>query len=288
MAFNGSGVFSRLYNWVNDRNAAIKIQAARMDAEMDGFAAGLSNTICRDGQSTTTAKIPFAQGINVAAAAPASPSPGDFWIDSDGAWARIGGITVNLLEIGTIRPHGSSSIPSGWILLYGQAISRTTYAKLFAKWSTTFGTGDGSTTFNVPDLRGRAIIGKDDMGGSAANRVTSGVSGVLGATLGGTGGSQSMHQHAHGFTELVHSHTGTAAAHQHNVPAVTVGAPASDTWGLGFGVVAGTVAVNSAGPHALSINNNSLTGSSINNAGVGSSQNMPPVIVMNWIAFAGA
>lgn len=63
MAFNGSGSFVRLYNWVQDRINGIKIRADRMDAEMDGMATGLSNTICRDGQSTTTAAIPFAQGI---------------------------------------------------------------------------------------------------------------------------------------------------------------------------------------------------------------------------------
>lgn len=59
MAYNGSGLFSRLYNWVDDRIAGINIFDTRMDAEMDGFATGLSNTICRDGQSTITANIPF-------------------------------------------------------------------------------------------------------------------------------------------------------------------------------------------------------------------------------------
>jgi hypothetical protein len=52
-------VFSRIYNWVTDRNSGIKILASRMDQEMDGFATGLSNTICRDGQSTITQDIPF-------------------------------------------------------------------------------------------------------------------------------------------------------------------------------------------------------------------------------------
>lgn len=59
MAFNGSGLFVRLYNWVADRNANIKIRADRMDAEMDGMATGLSTCITRDGQSTITAAIPF-------------------------------------------------------------------------------------------------------------------------------------------------------------------------------------------------------------------------------------
>lgn len=59
MAFNGSGTFARLYSWASDKAAAVKIRADRMDEEMDGFATGLSNAICRDGQSTVTANIPF-------------------------------------------------------------------------------------------------------------------------------------------------------------------------------------------------------------------------------------
>lgn len=59
MAFNGSGTFARLHSWVSDRAAGIKIKADRADAEDDGFAAGLSNCICRDGQSTISADIPF-------------------------------------------------------------------------------------------------------------------------------------------------------------------------------------------------------------------------------------
>ena len=59
MAYNGSGTFTRLYNWVTDRTNLIKIRADRMDAEMDGMASGLSNAICKDGQTTLTGDIPF-------------------------------------------------------------------------------------------------------------------------------------------------------------------------------------------------------------------------------------
>lgn len=57
MAFNGAGLFVRLYNWVSDAAAAINITASRMDGEMDGFAAGLSNCITRDGQGKPSAAI---------------------------------------------------------------------------------------------------------------------------------------------------------------------------------------------------------------------------------------
>ena len=59
MAFNGSGVFNRIYNWVNDKANGYKITASRMDGEFDGIATGLSNCITKDGQTTLTANIPF-------------------------------------------------------------------------------------------------------------------------------------------------------------------------------------------------------------------------------------
>lgn len=59
MAFNGNGLFSRIYSWITDRNNGVKIDSTRMDTEMDGMAVGLSTMICRDGQSTITASIPF-------------------------------------------------------------------------------------------------------------------------------------------------------------------------------------------------------------------------------------
>jgi microcystin-dependent protein len=82
-------------------------------------------------------------------------------------------------------------IPDGYLLAYGQAISRTTYAALFALFGTVYGSGDGTTTFNLPDKRGRVSIPRDAMGGTAANRVTAAVSGINGNSMGATGGSQS-------------------------------------------------------------------------------------------------
>lgn len=91
---------------------------------------------------------------------------------------------------GEVFAFAGSTAPAGTLLCYGQAVSRTTYAGLFALLSTTYGVGDGSTTFNLPDLRGRTVFGDDDMGGSAASRLTSSSGGIDGATLGATGGTQ--------------------------------------------------------------------------------------------------
>lgn len=102
---------------------------------------------------------------------------------------RQGGVEFPgmLMPIGSIVAYAGSSAPTGWVLCDGTAISRTTYATLFAAISTNFGVGDGSSTFNVPDLRGRVIVGKDDMGGVAASRVTSGGEGLNAGSLAAVG-----------------------------------------------------------------------------------------------------
>ena len=65
----------------------------------------------------------------------------------------------NILPSGTVSMFAGSSAPTGYLLCDGSAVSRTTYANLFTAISTTYGSGDGSTTFNVPDLRGRVAVG---------------------------------------------------------------------------------------------------------------------------------
>lgn len=87
---------------------------------------------------------------------------------------------------GVLSPFAGSAAPAGWLLAYGQAVSRTTYANLFAAIGTTYGAGDGSTTFNVPDLRGRVIAALDNMGGTDAGRLD------WANTLGTNGGAQTV------------------------------------------------------------------------------------------------
>lgn len=93
---------------------------------------------------------------------------------------------------GVVLPFAGAAAPAGWLLCDGSAVSRTTFAHLFTVIGTAYGTGDGSTTFNLPDLRGRVAAGKDNMGGTAAGRLTNagtGNSGINGTTLGATGGA---------------------------------------------------------------------------------------------------
>ena len=164
----------------------------------------------------------------------------------------------------TIAVCPTASAPTGWLLCYGQAVSRTTYNMLFDALGTTYGVGDGSTTFNLPDMRGRTVFGVDNMGGSAANRITNAVCGITGTTLGAVGGDQNMPTHTHGTTESPHSHS------------IPLAAQAS-----GGG---GDRQVYDGGTFVKNINSGTATtGLTINNAGTGTGANVPPAIVMNWM-----
>jgi len=165
---------------------------------------------------------------------------------------------------------GTTAPNSSFVLPYGQAISRTTYSALFTMFSTTYGVGDGSTTFNVPDCRGRVIAGKDDMGGSAASRITSSVFTPGGTTLGAVGGAEThtlttaqlaSHTHSNSLSDPGHSHTEWRSN----------GGSAS-----GGGGVGGVEVSTSTG--------SSTTGITITNASAGSGDahnNVQPTIIAN-------
>lgn len=172
------------------------------------------------------------------------------------------------VDYGDIKITSRTSAPSLWLFCGGQAISRTTYSDLFSAIGTTYGSGDGSTTFNVPDLKGRVIVGKDDMGGTAANRITSGVSGIAGTTLGASGGDQRMQQHNHGVTDPGHFHTRAFAS----------------AGIAGFAAGAGGSLFSNATNVPTSTN---TTGITVNNEGAGSSQNVQPSIILNYLIYAG-
>jgi len=109
----------------------------------------------------------------------------------------------SLMPTGTVMPFAGTALPnSDWLFCDNTPISRTEYADLFEVIGTTYGSGDGSTTFNKPDLRGRVIAGQDDMGGTSANTLTNAQADQLGGTLGAedhtlTSAESGMPAHSH-------------------------------------------------------------------------------------------
>ncbi|MEL7604234.1 MAG: tail fiber protein [Bacillota bacterium] len=174
----------------------------------------------------------------------------------------------------TLWPGGTA--PQGWLLCDGSPVSRTDYAALFAVIGTTYGGGDGSATFNIPNLKGRAVVGQNTADTSFN-------------TLGVTGGEKA---HILTASEMpVHSHTltvGSGGAHAHSIrwyngEYISLSGSGSGDSSSGYrtGYSSGTVyhsatLAASAGAHTHT--------ASASNAGGGSGHNnMPPYIVLNYI-----
>jgi microcystin-dependent protein len=117
-----------------------------------------------------------------------------------------------LVPIGTISAYGGASAPSKWLMCDGTAVSRTTYARLFDVIGIAFGSGDGSTTFNLPTLTDKSPMGA----GSTVAR--GGSAGALTSAHTHGAGSIQADSHTHGVgTIAASSHTHTSAAHSHNL-----------------------------------------------------------------------
>jgi microcystin-dependent protein len=96
-------------------------------------------------------------------------------------------VTLGALNYGEMRDYAGTTAPTGWLLADGSAVSRTTYASLFAVVGTTYGAGNGTTTFNIPDMRGRVSA----MPPGASGRLSTAYSGGMNSiALGGTGGEE--------------------------------------------------------------------------------------------------
>lgn len=186
--------------------AGTTISSAAVNSDLSDIATALTSSLPRDGQAGMTGALLAASGSSVTPSiAFNNDEASGFFLPSVG----VIGVVIGGTEIGTFSSTGASfkvtsgvpvgtvvdfmgpTAPALWYLCYGQAVSRTTYSVLFGIIGTTYGSGDGVTTFNLPDLRGTVIAGLDNMGGTGANRLTSTFFGADATILGDRGGLQS-------------------------------------------------------------------------------------------------
>lgn len=137
----------------------------------------------------TTATITGGAMGSASTAATQSPGDNTTLLATDAFVQQAVGLGM---PIGACVSYGGASAPTNWVFAFGQAVSRTTFATLFSAYGIAYGAGDGTTTFNMPDLRGRLLAGLDNMGGSAASRMTVTSMTPNGTTLGATGGAQTV------------------------------------------------------------------------------------------------
>lgn len=306
--WTGSGSFTRIYSWVADAAAGIDIIASRVDDDTNNITSnGFNNCLTRDGQGSASANLPMngfrhtAVGNGVVATdyvavgqLQAPGTPANTAIIPAGAY--LGEMRETALPetlLATLMP--------GWHVCSGATRPRTDplwVAVGAGNW--VFGAGNGTTTYTLPDRRGRVAVGKDDMGGSAANRVTNGISGIQGATLGGVGGDQ----HAQADTITLNKSgsvtagssattTATDAGHVHGYTTIT-STGTQGTFGANANFTQGTAANTDSGNAAISASTSvtttitDTTNYTASSGLSGASQNMPPTVITNIVIFVGA
>jgi microcystin-dependent protein len=228
MPRNASGVYVRPASDVNPKVAFQVIDPVALDNEQNDMASELTSSLDRQGRAPMLA--PF--------------SMGGFRIQNVGTPVGAND-AARIMDFGMYLPPGALQLfamqtaPSGWLVCDGSAVSRATYANLFAAIGTLYGVGDGSTTFNVPDARGRFTRVWDNGAGLDPARVFGSVQ------------ADTFASHTH--VQNAHNHATTESPHIHSV------GPSGVTLNVSAGGVAGT-------QPGGGVTGGAVTGLTINNA----------------------
>jgi len=167
--------------------AGTTISSASMNSDLSDIATALTGSLPRDGQAGMTGQLKIPDGSSLAPALSFSNEVNTGLIRSAAGQMGViiqgvqvvtfnatggAGVFQGAVPAGTIVDFAGATAPTGWLLCFGQAVSRATNAALFTAIGVTWGSGDGFTTFNVPDCRNYILVGKGDMGGSDAGGLT--------------------------------------------------------------------------------------------------------------------
>lgn len=205
---------------------------------------------------------------------------------ADIATAFSGGAAV---PTGSLQAFAGASAPTGYLLCDGSAVSRTTYAALFAAVGTAWGVGNGSTTFNLPDFRGKVIVGAGGSfslaatGGEASHtltntelpNVTVNVSGTL------SGSTDAGGAHTHTVTDPGHSHS-VSSGYSGAGTAGNVSGASGPTTNLSTGSATTGITIGSASTHTHTLSA-SVSASGTTGGGGAAHNNMQPYAVANVI-----
>jgi microcystin-dependent protein len=174
------------------------IESQWANPTLDDIASALTASLPRDGSAPMTGAFTLATGDPTNARHATSKA----YVDKFMAYATG-------MPLGAVFAFAPNAVPSGYLLCDGQAVSRTTYADLFAAIGTTFGSGDGVATFNVPDMRDWFIRGR--------NPATRSIGSKQDASLASHNHPVNDPGHAHTATQASHSHTLSVSEHTHGV-----------------------------------------------------------------------
>jgi microcystin-dependent protein len=206
------------------------ISSSAVNSNFSDIATALTGSLPRDGQAGMLGQFQAASGsVGAPSITFNSDSTTGFSYSSStipvsiagvsvGSFASTGwtGSVIGAAPVGMIVNFSGSSIPALWYQCYGQPVNRSTYSALFAVIGTTYGSGNGTTTFNLPDLRGVVVAGLTNMGGSTASTLTSTYYGANPTALGTAGGGQShvmttnelvLHGHVSSTSDSGHTHS---------------------------------------------------------------------------------
>lgn len=280
MSGNALDILSSIAGYTRAEGSGEAANRAPRLATVDPDYTDGSPKVTFDGEDTMSGKLyPYLDSY--------TPAPGDrvLLVPVGTTYLIVGAVSNGVesgIPAGAVQAFAGSSAPTGWLLCDGSAVSRSAYARLFAAIGTAWGVGDGSTTFNVPDLRGRVPVGAGAGAGLTSRAL---------ADEGGAEAHTATVAHTHTGPSHTHSLSGSAAsggashhhAIEHNYTVVTVSLSGGGGYNVlcttGTGATGYTTATHS---HSLSGSTGSASGTT-GSTGSASVDHMDPFAVVTYI-----